>query len=136
LGGAGLIAILHLPGVVQQVIGGVPDDELDGPVARRWATRVVVPNRGTELLPVSAERLRILLCLDRRGQADLPREVTDLDVVDMLDDSVTLASSSPRALPELRGHARGDVVEVGPARPEKGDLALAVSVAHLFLFGS
>src|SRR4029077_7486821 len=64
------------------------------------------------------------------------REVTDLDVVDMLDDSVTLASSSPRALPELRGHARGDVVEVGPARPEKGDLALAVSVAHLFLFGS
>ena len=112
----GQIPVLHLPRVVEHVVGAVPDHVLDRPSPCRRPAGVVVADRRAVRLAVGAEILGASPGVGWRDDADLLRELLDLGAVRVIDDPVPIPPASARTLPELGGDARGDVVEVGPAR--------------------
>src|SRR5215472_4943160 len=127
---SGQVSVLHLPRVVEQVIGAVPDHERDGPGSRRRPSCVVIADRGAERVAVCTERGRVSIRVGRSEHADFSREVTHLGGVDVPDDLVAFATSSARALTQLGGYAKGCCIEVGPASLQQRDLPLAFGLAH------
>src|SRR6266516_1864687 len=99
------IPVLHLPCVVEHVVGAVPDHELDRPGPRRHPAGVVVADRRAERLAVGAEILGASPSVVWRDDADLLRELLDLGAVCVVDDLVPIAPAAARTLPELGGYA-------------------------------
>src|SRR4051794_37806549 len=102
---AGLVAVLHLPRVIEHVVGGVPDHELDRPAPSRDAPRVVVTDRSDERVTMTAEfggvPGSVLPHLFGRDHADLPCELLDLRAVRVAHDPIPVATSTPRTLRQL-----------------------------------
>src|SRR5487761_4452 len=116
-GSARQVPVLHLPSVVEHVVGGVPDHVLDRPSPRRGSAGVVVTDRSAERVTVRAKFVGTFPGVKGRDDPDLLRELVNLGAVSVADDLVAIAPAPARSLAELGGDARGDVVEVGPARP-------------------
>ena len=131
----GQVLVLHLPGVVERVIGRVADEERQRPRPHALAFAGVVGahrldvRRPVVAQPVGGER-RVLL----DPEADLLREVLALDADGVADDPVAIASATARPL-RSPGDPRGDSVEERPAGLEQHDPALERRVAHRILLG-
>src|SRR3954452_21398680 len=57
-GGFGQVAVLHLPGVVERVVGRVAEQVRDRPLAQRLALGVPAAHRLDEAVPVLGEPVR------------------------------------------------------------------------------
>src|SRR5215472_4044144 len=134
-GSDGQVSVLHLPRVVEHVVGAPPDHELDGPGPSGRAPGVVLADGRAERVAVGAKlfRGRVLPGIWCGEYADLPGELDDLGAIRVTDDPVPVTTSSTRPLSQFCRDPRGDVVEVGPASPEQRDLPLALGLAHRLL---
>src|SRR5438552_1817626 len=93
------VLVLHLPGVVERVEGGVSDEKWQGPPAHLPIdlAGVVVAHRREVRLAILPKSL-----LDRRlvfgdAEANLLREVQALDSDDVANDVIAVASAPARA---------------------------------------
>src|SRR5437868_11478130 len=112
----GKILVLHLPGMVERVEGGVPDEKRQRPRphAPLDLPGVVRAHRRDVGLPMLTESFRGKRPLLRDPQPDLLREVLALGADGVANDSVAVASSAARTLAHLRRNPVGDAVEERP----------------------
>src|SRR5215213_2658085 len=133
----GEVLVLHLPGMVEGVVGGVADEEWErrGPHAPLDLPGVVGVHRGDVGLAMLAQAIRG----ERRALGDpypdLLGEVLALGADGVADDLVAVASSPAGPLAHLRGDPRRHAVKDRPAGPQERDPALELLLAHRLLLG-